>query len=333
MGSTGNHVNHFRDESLKLGMFLVRDSRGAHGISIGGCRVMNYSTVERALEDAASLARKMTLKYRCLGIGFGGLKAVVYELDATRRASCFQRIGDWIEQFGGSCYLGCDVGSTDTDMQEIAKSTRYVLDLPDLIDGGTFGQLLAIGVCKGLRAALVASAGDESFDGRSAFVIGLGKAGSEIARHLIAAGCEVYGTDRNDDRLKSALSLGVVPHRWTGRNRNDFIVPCGDGGSLSLEDASLLDARIVGGAENSPMQEGVEDFIFSRGILYAPDFIISSGAVVLDDRIVSGQRGTFEEGVRRLERIPELLDEVFRVSKLNHCTTSEAALRIVGMDS
>jgi len=326
-------VYHFRDEQLGLSMFFVRDSHGDAGISIGGCRAKHYQSEMAALEDARRLARNMTYKYKAIGLGFGGLKAVVYQLDDARRPESFRRIGEWLEQFDGSCYLGTDVGTCDEDMSRAAEVSPHIIGGPVTVEGGTFAQLAATGVIEGLRSALMLPPTESNLQGRSGFVIGLGNIGIEIASQLILAGCTVSGYDPRRDRRVIAEAIGVEWKSSHLHGQYDFVIPCGYGGDISGRDATRIETRAIGGAANNPLQAGAEEILTDRGIRYSPDFIISSGAIVLDDRIVSGERATIAEGLQRLHRIPLLLSYVFLESQRTKRLPSEIAAWAIGVDS
>jgi|GEM_PF-3764999 len=322
-------VQEFEDSKLSLKAFFATTSAN-QSISIGGCRVMNYPTSEEALNDAVNLARNMTLKYRVVNLPYGGFKAVVHSLDNSRRSQCFERIGDWVESYGGKCYIATDVGSSLDDMCAVHKNTDYVLDLA--VEHGGFGSfipLLTEGVVNGLRASLKHKYGTENFEGLSAYVLGFGNSGMAIARSLKGLGCVVSGFDIDTQRNLEAQNEGIYIVEDFTKGRYDLFVPCSVGNVLNETNSNQVNFDIVGGSANHPVSDVADKMLHSKGIIVIPDFVISSGAIVLDDLLVTGEKATLEEGLRRTNRIYEFVNRIFQ-NQSDGKTMRETALELLG---
>jgi leucine dehydrogenase len=84
----------------------------------------------------------------------------------------------------------------------------------------------------------------------------------------------------------------------------DFLIPCATGDQFTRETASRVRARVVcGPANNQLTEDSVADVLKQRDILYLPDFIVSAGAILLDDALVNRHPVTINEGIGRTRRI------------------------------
>lgn len=323
---TFEEIKFFQNDDLGLKVALAVHSVGKAGISIGGCRVRNYSSKDIALLDAKKLAKNMTLKYSAMNMDFGGLKLVVYEINNMKRRESFEQIGKWIESYHGRCYLATDSGSSVEDMIYAREQTSFVLDLPPNLGGiGSFTPMVATGVMKGLEAA-VEFKYNRKFSGLTAYVLGLGITGIEIARLLLEAECGVYGFDVNNERNKEAENLGVkIREDFLEREYNLF-VPCGLDYAITQANSMKLQTDIIGGSANNPLQESEKEILYQRGIIVIPDFIISAGAILLDDAIIKGEVVTLAEGLERTQKIYFLTRDVLVNSKVRNKSPYEIAL-------
>lgn len=322
-------VQEFEDSKLSLKAFFATSSTN-QAISIGGCRVMNYQNSEEALNDAVNLARNMALKYKIVNLPYGGFKAVVHSLDNSKRRQCFERIGDWVESYNGRCYIATDVGSSLDDMCAVHKNTDYVLDLPEEHGGfGSFIPLLTEGVINGLRASLKHKYGTESFEGLSAYVLGFGNSGMAIAKSLKELGCVVSGFDIDTQRNLEAQKEGIHVVEDFTEGRYELFVPCSVGNVLSEANSNQVNFDIVGGSANQPVSDVADKILYSKGIIVIPDFVISSGAIVLDDLLVTGEKTTLEEGLRRTNKIYVFVNRIFQ-NQINGKNMRETALELLG---
>ena len=149
------------------------------GPPTGGTRMKVYPALEDALEDGMRLAEGMTYKWAGIGISGGGGKAVLAirePLEGDARTGLLHRYGELIESLRGAFRTGEDLGISTDDMRTVAERTRYVQGFHkgEKINPSPF---TARGVYSGIRAALGVVFGDDSPEGRTVLVQGVGNVG------------------------------------------------------------------------------------------------------------------------------------------------------------
>src|SRR5687768_16662174 len=78
---------------------IHNDSRGP---AIGGCRMMNYPSIQEALVDSLRLSRGMTYKNAIADIPYGGGKAVIMADPQTEKSPrLLHEMGDFVASLGG----------------------------------------------------------------------------------------------------------------------------------------------------------------------------------------------------------------------------------------
>jgi leucine dehydrogenase len=303
------------------------------GQALGGCRVWTYPSWVEAVHDSLRLAEGMTLKNAAAGLNRGGGKTVVFLPEGTAFAGELRRnamldLGDVIEQLGGSYMTAEDVGTSADDMAVVAERTRHVCGLPSERGGvGEPSEATANGVYAGILATLDALFDSNLVDGRRITVLGLGHVGSLLATRLAAGGARLTVTDVNPAKRELAGRLGA---RWVEpddahRVEGDLFVPAGVGGVLTDRVIDELRVRaVVGPANNQLAHRAAADRLRSRGILWAPDFVVNAGGVIFLDTL--SRPGASAAGTRaRVERIGETLQGIFADAAARDITTLAAA--------
>lgn len=264
------------DPPSGLRAFIVIDDTTL-GPAAGGVRTQRYSSARAALEDAALLARAMTIKCALADLPAGGGKAVVMEHAGLDRERAFERLGQRIEELGGLFRTAGDLGTDQRDLDAIAKGTRHVV---------TDGAMLAEAVAQGLLACLRTCAAQRKREvaGLRVAIQGAGAIGSAVARRLAREGCQVVVADVDIDRARR------VAHEVSGEvcsaggillAETDVVVPCATGGVIDVEIAKRLRAWAVCGAANNILGDPqVGEVLAGRDILHVPDPISSSGGVI-----------------------------------------------------
>ena len=169
----------------------------ALGPALGGTRFYPYATEEQALNDVLKLSRAMAYKSSLAGLDLGGGKAVISGDPATLKSEALLRAyGRFVESLGGRYITACDVGTYVSDMDVIARETRYVTGRSREQGGaGDSSVYTAWGVYQGMRAAAEHVWGTPSLTGRRVGIAGLGKVGRLLAGHLLADGAKVTAAD------------------------------------------------------------------------------------------------------------------------------------------
>jgi leucine dehydrogenase len=309
------------------------------GPGLGGCRLWTYEHWSDGVADAMRLAQAMTMKNALADIGAGGGKAVIAlqpgdlvqgALPHQRRRDALLDLGDLVESFGGTYITTEDVGMTEHDMLIVRERTEHVVGLP-AADGGAGEPAAgtAVGMFASIEQVLLAVFGSTAVDGRSFVVAGLGQVGSRLARRLAAAGATLTVTDLNPGMRPLADELGAT---WISPDAAvitpaDVFVPAGLGGVLTAPVIEQLPVRAVCGPANNPLAERAgADALAARGILYAPDYVVSAGGVI---HLALTGRGESPASVdARLRGIGGTLAEVFALAAAEAITPLDAADRL-----
>lgn len=304
----------------------------AIGPALGGCRLWRYPTWIDGVADAMRLASAMTMKNALAGIGAGGGKSVIAlgpddVLDGDRRRDALLDLGDLVQTFDGLYRTAEDVGTTEHDMLVVSERTRHVVGLPAANGGaGEPAEGTALGVYVSIERVVEQVFESGSVSGRSFVISGLGQVGSRLATRLAAAGARLSVTDIDATKQAFASSIGA---RWIAPDEAlttpaDVFVPAGLGGVLTPATIAALPVKAVVGPANNPLAyaSGAEH-LASRGILYAPDFVVNAGGVIHLAMVGEGASEREIEG--RLRGIGDTLSEVFHAARSQGVTPLAAA--------
>ncbi|MFV8754391.1 Glu/Leu/Phe/Val dehydrogenase dimerization domain-containing protein [Nannocystaceae bacterium ST9] len=266
-----------RDAASGLRAIVVIDS-WARGPAFGGIRRRTYASEAEALADAIELASAMTRKCALANLPAGGGKTVVLDHPEFDVEPGYAALGRAIDQLAGLYVCGPDVGTGPAELDRVRAHTRFVNPL-----GNDAGAATARGVLAGLRGLSRVVFGDEALAGRRMIVEGLGAVGLALARALIDAGASVAGWDREPAACERAQSIGVelldATRLWT--EPGDVFMPCALGSSLTFERCEAGPWRAICGSANNQIAEPrVEALLHARGIAWAPDEVVSAGAVI-----------------------------------------------------
>ena len=271
---------HHRASGLRA--FLgVHDT--VRGPAFGGIRRRAYRDEREMLLDCLRLSRAMTHKAALLDLPAGGGKIVLWEREDVDWEQAYRHIGEVVESFGGSFYTGPDLNTGPNELGEVARATRFVTD-PGEEGPGELAEDTAEGVFQGIAAGLRAQFGATDWGQRTVVVQGLGAVGALVARRLLAMGAEVIGADIDEDlaqEIGAGLGIRTVEAATALDEACDVFSPNAVGGLLHDLSLSRLRCQIIAGAANNQLARAlVGDELFDMGILYVPDFVINSGALV-----------------------------------------------------
>jgi leucine dehydrogenase len=290
-----------------LGCIVIHDTR--RGPAFGGIRRWTYQTPEEALDDCLRLAQAMTLKCAIHGIPGGGGKAVILQQPSLDRQAGYRLLGRYVQHMAGRFYTGPDVGTEASDLEAVASATQFVAR-PGPDGPGNLAEPTALGVFAGIRA-LAARLGAGDLADLTIAVQGLGEVGARLARMLHGAGATLLIADVREETATSLgreLDVQVVDTHDIVAAPCDVYAPCAMGGVINKDSLPALRARGVAGAANNVLvapEHG--DELHRRGILYAPDFVINSGALV--HGALSHLEGR-PPPASRIERIGTLVGEI-----------------------
>lgn len=271
---------HDRRSGLRAFLAIHDTTRGP---AFGGIRRREYRDEREMLMDCLRLSRAMTHKAALLDLPIGGGKIVLAQGEDVDWEAAYRAIGDAVQGFGGRFYTGPDVNTGPAELSLVAERTGFVTD-PGEAGPGELAESTAEGVFQGIAAALRAEHGETAWGERKVVVQGLGAVGEGLVRRLVGHGANVVGADIDEER--AALVAGrhgieLVDAAVAIDQECDVFSPNALGGLL--HDVTLERLRcdiIAGGANNQLAHSIVGDELFDAGILYVPDFVINSGALV-----------------------------------------------------
>jgi leucine dehydrogenase len=287
-GWDGEAVVVRHDKASGAWMFIAIHSTRL-GPAAGGTRMKSYPDVPAALRDALRLGEGMTYKFAASGLPFGGAKAVIAvpgNLDPQSRAPLLRRYGTLVKQLGGLFRTGPDVGTAPADMDVISTTgAPYILSRTAETGGaGDPGPFTARGVFTGIELACERLFGETSVKRRTILVQGAGDVGGSLIRLLREAGAEVLFSEVNDALVRvfrDELGLRHVDAAAVYSTECDIFSPCALGGVLNASTIPQLRCRAVAGSANNQLEDPEDaESLHSRGILYAPDYVINAGGAI-----------------------------------------------------
>lgn len=288
------------------------------GPAIGGCRISSYPSVESALFDVLRLSEGMSYKNSVAGLDCGGGKSVIIadrNLKEGRKA-LFQRFGEWVNTFEGLYYTAEDMGTSVSDLDEVATKSQYVVGRSNV--SGDPSPFTAKGVFLGIKACVKRVFQREDLQGLRIAIQGIGHVGSYLAEHLVGEGAKLILTDPSADVLatfQSKFGSESVALNSIYDVECDVFSPCAIGGILSSETIPRLKCKLIAGAANNQLLTPNDGLLLAkRGIAYAPDFVINAGGVIncAGELQPNGYSETWV--TNKVEQIPHTLDAIFERS-------------------
>lgn len=277
------------DKSVGLdGVIVIHSAIGRP--AMGGCRLWDYMDVADMLTDASGLAASMSYKNALAGLPVGGGKAVLrLPNQPFDRSALFAAFGRAVNDLRGQYVTAQDAGTDGSDMEDVARHTKYVAGLPmrrsaaEDMAGGDPSPWTADGVFASIIAGAKAVFGAD-LRGMRVGVQGTGKVGGELCRRLADAGAQLVIADRapgRRDRLAAILKARVVPAENIMAEDVDILVPCALGGGLTMMAVDQMKARLVCGAANNLLAtRNAAQAMHDSGILYVPDYVANAGGVI-----------------------------------------------------
>ena len=303
------------------------------GPGLGGLRMFPYETVDEALTDVLRLSRGMTYKAAAAGLNLGGGKAVILgDPKEAKSEVLFRAFGRYVESLGGLYITAEDVGTDMEDMELIYQETRWVTGVSPAHGGsGDPSPVTAFGVLQGIKAAARWQFGDRDLSGRSIAIQGLGSVGGYLAGYLKEEGAKVFGCDIDEDTAQRAADdhgVELVPTEEILDVDCDIFAPCAMGAVLNDETIPRLRCSVVAGGANNQLadEERHGEALHTRGVLYAPDFVINAGGLINVYNELTGYKK--ERALRMTRGIYLNMMRVFEIAKSESIPTHRAADRV-----
>lgn len=303
------------------------------GPALGGCRIKQYESEEAALTDVLRLSRAMTYKASISGLNLGGGKSVIMlEPGQEKTPELLAAFAKRVAMLKGTYITAGDVGSNTADLKLMRDITPHVVGL-SAEDGGLGDSaiLTSLGVFQGLRAAVKHRLGREDLSGLRVAVQGAGKVGYMLTGRLLDAGCDVVIADPNAEsvqRLTDAYpAVQVVEGDEIYTQDVDVFSPNAIGGLITEDIAKNLKATVLAGGANNPLaSEQVAPLLQQRQILYAPDFLINAGGLMMVASEI--EHHTFEQAEKHVAALYEKTLNVFEYADIHQLLPWEAARQI-----
>jgi valine dehydrogenase (NAD+) len=295
--------------------FIVAVHSTVLGPALGGMRLKRYpGGLREALEDVMGLARTMTLKASAAGLDLGGGKSVMIDDGVPdQREARLEIAAKVIDALDGAYITAEDIGTSTTDMDHLARFTRYVTGRSVELGGrGDPSPVTAESVFQALRRGLYAATGSADIDGRRIGIVGLGKVGYVLASRLAQAGAQVVACDldpERSERFASEEGGEIAPSAEAiMATELDVLAPCAAGGLIDDALARSIDCRVIVGAANNPLtSRAVARVLAERGILYVPDFLANCGGLIHVSLEWHRRGGEDELIARAMERLDRAL--------------------------
>ncbi|UJL44795.1 Glu/Leu/Phe/Val dehydrogenase [Virgibacillus sp. NKC19-16] len=302
------------------------------GPALGGTRMWTYNSEAEAVEDALRLAKGMTYKNAAAGLNLGGGKTVIIGDPKTdKNPEMFRAFGRYIEGLNGRYITAEDVGTTEQDMDLIHMETDFVTGISRF--SGTSGNpspVTAYGVYKGIKAAANEAYGDESLEGRTIAVQGVGSVAYALCEYLHKEGATLIVTDINKEaasRAVEAFGASAVEPEAIYDVDCDIYAPCALGGVINDDTIPRLKAKVIAGSANNQLKKPEHgDIIHEKGIVFAPDYVINSGGVINVADELNGYNQ--DRAMKKVETIYDSLSKVFEISRRDNIPTYAAADRM-----
>lgn len=298
------------------------------GPAIGGCRLINYQSTDDAVEDALRLGYMMSYKAAISNLPHGGAKAVIIKPKLIRdRKAYFEAFGDFVNELGGRYITAVDSGTTEKDMDIIATRTNFVTCTTASGTGGDPSPETALGVRRGIEAAVKVKLGRDSLDGIHVAIQGAGHVGYYLAKELKTRGAMLTMCDLNPanlQRVVDELGVQVCSPDAIYDVECDVFAPCALGAVLNLHTIKRLKTSIVAGSANNQLahqQHGA--LLHERGILYAPDFVINAGGLIYVAAIYD--KADTANAMKQVGDIYFTLTEIFSRSQKENLATNDIA--------
>ena len=261
------------------------------GPGLGGCRMYPYASEDAALTDAMRLSRGMTYKAAMAGLPLGGGKSVILgDPKKDKTEALFTAMANAVNELGGRYIIAQDSGTSVADMQSMARHTEYIAG-GNTVSGsdGKEKQLdpspaTALGVFKGLEAAVNFRFGGQSLSGVKVAIQGLGNVGFGLAQHLHGAGAELYVQDINSKQVRRAVDeLGAT--ELVGdqilRHKVEVFAPCALGGVINDSSVAQLNCQVIAGAANNQLVRAKHgQQLAASDVLYVPDYVLNAGGII-----------------------------------------------------
>jgi leucine dehydrogenase len=285
-----------------------------------------YASEEQALDDVLRLSRAMSYKAALADVPVGGAKSVIIA-DPGRAKSdrLLLAMGRFIDSLGGAYISAPDVGIATEDLRVFRRETRWVVGADET--AGPSAPYTALGVFEALRAAVRHRLARDDLSGIRVAIQGTGSVGLALARLLSEGGARLVVADIDDDAARSVAArygAEVLPVEEILFADADVLSPNALGAVLDDRTIPQLRAEIICGAANNQLAEDRHgEALHERGILFAPDYVVSAGGLIAGVEELDGFNA--EKASARVRAIGATLAEILTAADADRISPSAAA--------
>ncbi|GAA2627138.1 Glu/Leu/Phe/Val dehydrogenase family protein [Paractinoplanes durhamensis] len=213
-------------------------------------------------------------------------------------------------------------------MAVIGERTGHVFCRPAALGGsGDSSPATAIGTVAALKAVCAALFGSPDLAGHSFAILGLGRVGAHVAGLLTDAGAKLTVSDIDESRRALAPAATWTSPADCLSAEVDVLVPAALGGVLTPATVPSLRCRAVAGPANNQLDAPpTADLLHERGILWAPDAVVSAGGII-HATAVELRHEPERQARHRVEAIGDTLAALLRSASVAGIPPAEAAAR------
>jgi len=317
---------HFKLDPATSLRAIVAIHSTKRGPALGGCRFIEYPSVDAAVHDAVRLARGMSYKAAMADLPLGGGKAVLMRPQHIKdREAYFQTFGRFVNDLGGRYITALDSGTVITDMDTISTQTPYVSTLSS--HNGDPAPFTALSVLRGIEAAVKFKLDRDKLDNLHVAIQGTGHVGYNLSKYLHERGAKLTVCDRypeSAERCAKEFDAQIVQPNDIYQVKCDVFAPCALGAILNDQTIPALNTSIIAGAANNqPAEPQHVEALGKRGILYAPDYVINAGGLI--HAYAEYKTLPMDKAEERINGIYHTMLELFDRASRENKSTSEVA--------
>lgn len=301
------------------------------GPAIGGCRMVPYQTIDKAMEDALRLGYMMSYKAAINNLPHGGAKSVIIKPKVIKdRVAFFEKFGEFVHELGGRYITAVDSGTSPAEMDIIERVTPFVTCTTKSGADSDPSPLTALGVRRAIEAAVKFKMGRDSLDGIHVAIQGAGHVGYYLAKELHALGAKLTMCDINQkslQRCEEEFGAKTCHVDEIYSIECDVFAPCALGAVLNLHTIKQLQCSIVAGSANNQLSHShYGSLMHERGILYAPDFLINAGGLI--HVAVLYDHGDLAKSLEQINNIYNTVYDIYERSMSENIATNQIAEKI-----
>ena len=331
-----NHSLVSRIEDPKTGLkgFIAFHRMDKKAPAFGATRIWKYDSEASALRDVLRLSKIMSYKAALAGLKCTGAKGIIMDNGFSDRKAVLESYVEKVNYFQGEFITGADVGINNDDLKVMRDKSSNIVGFE-----GDPVNSTALGIYSGIEASLKEKFGDESFQGKTFAIQGLGKVGHLLLEMIAPKAEKVYVSDIDEKKLGDIVSnfsnVSVVDSEKMYSLDVDVFCPCALSYSLNSKTVPLLNCKIIaGGANNQLENENIGVLLHKLGILYAPDYCLNAGGLLsvfseYKKKSKFSEKKVNEKALKIKKTLQKIFNESKKENKPTNIIADEMAVKII----